>query len=103
MTANRHNNSNDRRRELARRASGECWHVRDLWRGDRFGWDGHHYRTHTCGICHERIETRDQASLDHVIPLSHGGTETRMNIRLTHTWCNNKRGNQLPLEIEQSA
>lgn len=56
-----------------------------------------------CAICHQRIDLTLPSgpkgdpmgpSIDHVIPVSHGGEDTMQNIRLTHWSCNNKRGNR---------
>lgn len=58
--------------------------------GKRDGW--------LCGICREPIDPRvawpDQmsASVDHVIPLSHGGEHTYVNCRIAHWICNVRRG-----------
>lgn len=53
----------------------------------------------TCGICGEPIEgTRYphpmSASIDHIIPISRGGTHTLTNARPTHLRCNIARGNR---------
>lgn len=56
---------------------------------DRDGW--------VCGICGRRVKPsrhhRDQdgPSIDHIIPLSAGGTHSRTNVRLTHLRCNVRR------------
>ncbi len=47
-----------------------------------------------CGIC--RLEcSRNEASVDHIIPLSKGGTHTWDNIQLAHMLCNIKKGNRI--------
>jgi 5-methylcytosine-specific restriction endonuclease McrA len=40
-----------------------------------------------CGICGEKVE-RHEASRDHIISLSVGGSNTEDNIQLTHQLCN---------------
>lgn len=61
-----------------------------------------------CGICQKRINSKLKhphpmsASLDHVIPLSEGGSHTRANTRASHLRCNIRRrhmggGEQLAL------
>lgn len=60
--------------------------------GDRDGW--------CCGICLKRIDRAlpwpdpQSPSLDHVVPLSKGGTHTAANVRITHLRCNVARGNR---------
>jgi 5-methylcytosine-specific restriction endonuclease McrA len=44
-----------------------------------------------CSICRLPV-VRGQASLDHVIPLSEGGSHTEENVRLAHKRCNSKKG-----------
>lgn len=47
-----------------------------------------------CQICHKRVDKRVKhpnpmcASLDHIIPLSHGGAHIYSNIQLAHLSCN---------------
>lgn len=53
-----------------------------------------------CGICGYPLEMKD-ANLDHLIPVILGGESHRLNLRLTHHWCNTKRGaDPLPMELE---
>ncbi len=56
-----------------------------------------------CQICHKRVNKRFKhpnpmsASLDHIVPLSKGGTHTYANVQLTHLKCNQiKKTNTLP-------
>ena len=48
----------------------------------------------TCQLCHQPVEKQyDQgdmwsASLDHIVPQAHGGTDEPENLRLTHRYCN---------------
>src|SRR6185437_11193092 len=53
---------------------------------ERDGW--------VCGICDQPVDRsrrypdRDSASLDHIVPLSRGGSHTRRNVQLAHLRCN---------------
>ena len=56
-----------------------------------------------CQICHKRVNKKLKwphpmcASLDHIIPLSKGGTHTYANVQLAHFGCNmSKHNNVLP-------
>lgn len=44
-----------------------------------------------CHLCKRRV-TKGQASIDHLIPVSDGGTHTRANVALAHHLCNSLRG-----------
>jgi len=44
-----------------------------------------------CGICNEWVQPK-QASIDHVFPLTLGGTHTWDNVQLTHLICNLRKG-----------
>lgn len=58
---------------------------------ERDGWQ--------CGICHQPIDRtlhhpdRMSVSLDHVVPLSRGGSHTPDNCQAAHWWCNVLKGN----------
>lgn len=58
-----------------------------------------------CNICSELIDKRlrgnnwMRATLDHVIPLSRGGTHTYDNVAAAHWRCNMEKGNQLTLSV----
>ena len=45
----------------------------------------------TCGICHGPVEPGTE-SLDHIIPLSKGGSHTYENCQLAHLSCNQRKG-----------
>lgn len=53
-----------------------------------------------CGICGEKIDKtlnypdKMSATLDHIIPLSKGGTHTRENVQASHGVCNFSKGNR---------
>lgn len=48
-----------------------------------------------CALCGQPMPLAD-ASRDHVIPRSMGGSSSARNLRLTCTACNNARGNKFP-------
>lgn len=54
-----------------------------------------------CGLCGDLITPIThgplRVSLDHVIPLSLGGTHERANAQPAHQWCNNGKGNRIAL------
>lgn len=45
-----------------------------------------------CFICGEHVEEHD-ASLEHIVPLSRRGTDSWTNLEISHTACNQERGN----------
>jgi 5-methylcytosine-specific restriction endonuclease McrA len=58
-----------------------------------------------CGICGDRSRPVDPSasapralapSLDHIRPLSAGGSHTRDNVQIAHLWCNIARGSRAP-------
>lgn len=50
-------------------------------------------RSKVCGICGEKIETMRESTVDHVVPLSKGGSNRMDNLQLAHEACNLKKGN----------
>ena len=54
-----------------------------------------------CGECRRRIipgiawPDRWSATIDHIIPLSRGGNDTRANVQLCHAACNSEKGGRL--------
>jgi len=42
----------------------------------------------TCGFCGQRIESIDDAEVDHRVRFSHGGPTTIANARIAHRYCN---------------
>ena len=76
------------RRAVRRGVEAEKFSPREIH--ERDGW--------ICQLCDEPVD-QDlawpdplSASLDHIIPLSHGGPHTRANTRLAHLVCNTRRG-----------
>lgn len=51
-----------------------------------------------CHICQEEIESKTDLHMDHVIPLSKGGTHTYTNIKPSHALCNMQKTDQI-LEV----
>ena len=47
-----------------------------------------------CGICQKWVQPR-HASMDHILPLSRGGTHLLVNLQLTHLICNLCKGNSV--------
>lgn len=46
-----------------------------------------------CAIC-GKAQGKDRWSIDHILPVSRGGSHTMANVRLTHFYCNSARGNR---------
>jgi 5-methylcytosine-specific restriction endonuclease McrA len=46
-----------------------------------------------CGICRELVALEDR-SIDHIKPISKGGTHVWNNVQLAHFKCNTKKGNK---------
>jgi len=51
-----------------------------------------------CGLCGGRVK-REDASVDHIIPLSMGGAHSYANTQIAHLSCNLKRGNRGPAQV----
>lgn len=49
-----------------------------------------------CALCGGPIASIEDATQDHIIPLSQGGPDALANIALTHRACNELKGNALP-------
>jgi hypothetical protein len=49
----------------------------------------------TCRICGEAIATREEATIDHIMPRSHGGANALDNKQLAHGKCNVFKSNKL--------
>jgi 5-methylcytosine-specific restriction endonuclease McrA len=79
-------------------------------------WEGDHIEAHDiyerdawrCGICGRPVDgTRKfphpgSPTIDHIEPLSLGGTHTRGNVQLAHFRCNVKKGNRSPAQLRLS-
>lgn len=57
----------------------------------------------SCGVCGQRVDKAltyphlMSASLDHIVPLAHGGTHTKANVQLAHFLCNSKKSDRLDM------
>ena len=57
-----------------------------------------------CGVCGKRVDKaltyphRMSASLDHIVPLAHGGTHTKANVQLAHLICNWQKSDKLDVQ-----
>ncbi|KKL11515.1 hypothetical protein LCGC14_2545040 [marine sediment metagenome] len=52
-----------------------------------------------CHICKKRV-SRAKMSLDHLIPILHGGPHTSWNVAVAHRSCNSKRGaGRIPAQL----
>ena len=47
----------------------------------------------TCSLCGEWVKPR-HASIDHIVPVSKGGTHTWNNVQLVHLVCNLRKGDR---------
>lgn len=47
-----------------------------------------------CYVCGGRVK-RKEATLEHVIPRSKGGTDDADNLSISHQLCNSRRGNEI--------
>jgi 5-methylcytosine-specific restriction endonuclease McrA len=48
-----------------------------------------------CGICGEQVDPTE-FEVDHIVPISRGGTHELSNVQLAHRTCNRKKWNKLP-------
>lgn len=51
--------------------------------------------TKRCGICLLPIATKEEATVDHKIPRSRGGSNRMDNLQLAHATCNQEKGNSV--------
>lgn len=83
---------NSERRDAAKRGATEAERISRTTVGIRDQWQ--------CGICHHHVDRSLRypdpmsPSLDHVVPLSDGGSHTYANVRISHLTCNVSRGNR---------
>lgn len=77
-----------RRRAKEKHVESDNWSWREIWERDRG----------ICQICgfpvydNKSAPRRLRPHYDHTIPLNNGGTDTRENVRLTHAFCNQHKG-----------
>lgn len=48
-----------------------------------------------CFICDKPITKEEYATLEHILPVSLGGTDDMCNLALSHQKCNHTRGNKI--------
>lgn len=48
----------------------------------------------TCGLCHKPIIHQSDLTVDHIIPVSKGGTGESRNLQPAHESCNYQKGNR---------
>lgn len=48
----------------------------------------------TCHLCEQRVDRLFDATRDHLIPKSFGGTNNDDNIALAHKWCNREKADK---------
>ncbi len=79
---------NRRRRALKRGAISEPYTLAEIAKRDRY----------RCQLCHLKVDMRlskphtRSPTIDHVVPLSEGGDDTRANVQLAHLGCNSRKG-----------
>jgi 5-methylcytosine-specific restriction endonuclease McrA len=54
-----------------------------------------HAGTVPCFVCGKHVPKKD-ATAEHIIPRSRGGTDDVSNLHISHAKCNSARGNQAP-------
>lgn len=47
-----------------------------------------------CGLCGMPLDDIDEATIDHIVPSSKGGSNARTNRQLAHAYCNLLKGNR---------
>jgi 5-methylcytosine-specific restriction endonuclease McrA len=47
-----------------------------------------------CHLCSKQV-IRREATMDHLVPLTKGGSHTRVNVKLAHRGCNSRKGDRL--------
>ena len=83
--------SHHKRRALKRGAEAESLNSIEVF--ERDAW--------TCGLCAEPVDPAlawpdpMSASLDHILPLSRGGSHTSANVQCAHLSCNVRKGNRV--------
>jgi 5-methylcytosine-specific restriction endonuclease McrA len=64
--------------------TGRKWHRNRLFQ-----------QSNVCGICNKPITKMKEATIDHIIPLSKGGSDDITNMQLAHYDCNQAKGDSL--------
>lgn len=55
-----------------------------------------------CALCNQKIQTIDDAEVDHIEPYSIGGNTSFANARLVHRYCNRSRSKSITKEIDHN-
>ena len=50
--------------------------------------------TVNCGICGRAISDADEFQVDHIVPITKGGTHELENLQPAHENCNKRKGNR---------
>jgi hypothetical protein len=56
-----------------------------------------------CFVCGEKFKSFDEATLEHKVPLSQGGSNRRDNLALSHDDCNKNRGHNLGINLPKGS
>lgn len=51
-------------------------------------------KNNICSLCKKEIIDLEESSIDHIIPLSKGGSNEHSNLALAHVKCNNLKGSK---------
>lgn len=51
-----------------------------------------------CGLCKGEIKHISAIDVDHIVPISRGGSSALDNLQVAHSWCNRSKGNRMPGE-----
>jgi 5-methylcytosine-specific restriction endonuclease McrA len=89
--------ASSKRRALIRQAGHEPYTEQEIFNRDRW----------RCGLCGGKVPKKAKApdplaaSIDHILPISRGGSDTRANVQCAHLACNidrkNRGGSQMVL------
>lgn len=85
--SNRSRRRDNRAKRRAHRRAGEKFTLREI--AERDGW--------RCHLCGKKVPDREYAArdrdptIDHLVPVAHGGEHTRANVALAHNRCNWER------------
>jgi hypothetical protein len=86
-----------KRLRKARQSAAYVQHVHRQRIYERDGWK--------CGVCHCKVNPSLKAphpkskTIDHIVPLSKGGTHEPRNVQLAHYGCNSRRGTKGPAQL----
>jgi 5-methylcytosine-specific restriction endonuclease McrA len=90
---------NRRRRALKRGGASEPYSTAEIAVRDDF----------LCGLCGESVPMTVKVpeplapTIDHIVPVSKGGDDTRSNVQLAHFLCNSIKGNREPIAADAMA